>query len=98
MIVLSSDTEVGIYCLTYIVGSETKRDIPILMLANNLGGHFSFKFILKTNVLSGCDGSSKIGAKYSATKNNLMNNENLLINLKLAILCMLVSKKQSTIW
>lgn len=71
------------------------------MLANNLGGDFSFKFILKTNELSGCfecDGSSKIGAKYSATKNNLMNNENLLMNLKLAILRMLVSKKQSTIW
>lgn len=49
-------------------------------------------------MFSECDGSSKIGAKYSATKNNLMNNENLLMNLKLAILRMLVSKKQSTIW
>lgn len=68
--VISNDTDVVLYCLTYEnrcwfygykevlvrFGPRGKpRDIPIHVLAYKLGDHLLYPIILKTHVLTGCD-------------------------------------------
>ena len=85
VIVMSNDTDVVVYCLTYekrcrfygckelwvqFGAGEKTRNIPIHILADKLGDHLSSSIILKTHVLTGCDVTSKIGTKSSAMKIN----------------------------
>ena len=85
VIVMSNDTDVVVYCLTYenrcqfygckelwvrFGAGEKTRNIPIHVLADKLGDHLSSSIILKTHVLTGCDVTSKIGTKSSAMKVN----------------------------
>ena len=84
--VISNDTDVALYCLTYenmcwfygykevlvrFGAGEKPRDIPIHVLANKLEDHLLYPIILKTHALTGCDVTSKIETKSSAMKNNL---------------------------
>ena len=84
-VVFSNDTDVAIYCLTYVnrcriygcreiwnrfgTGERT-RDIPIHLLAAKLGENLSSSIILKAHVVTGCDVTSKIDTKSSALKKN----------------------------
>ena len=85
VVVISNDTDVVVYCLTYenrcrfygckevwvrFGAGEKTSDIPIHVLANKLGDHLSSLIILKTHVLTECDVTSRIGTKSSAMKNN----------------------------
>ena len=82
---ISNYTDVVVYCLTYenrcrfygckelwvrFGAGEKTKDIPIHALTNKLGDHLSSLIILKTHMLTGCDGTSKIRTNSSAIKNN----------------------------
>ena len=85
MVVISNDTDVIIYCLTFenkcpVNGckeiwvrfgvGEKNMGIPIHVLANKLGDQLSSLIILKTHLVTGCDEASKIRTKPSTMKNN----------------------------